>query len=75
MNTHIVCTSVLMCQMLKRFHNPVATLRFAEGESKLSLKPNTALQHDLWCQVLHINDTTDNICGSPRTEVRGADTK
>lgn len=29
----------------------------------------------LWCQVLHINYTTDNICDSLRTEVRGVDTK
>lgn len=34
------------------------------------------LQHGLlWCRVLHINYTTDNICDSLRTEVRGADTK
>ncbi len=66
---------VMMCQMLNCFYNCINSLIRCEV-IKLSLKLSTALQREvLWCQVLHINYTTDNICDSLRSEVRGVDTK
>lgn len=67
---HVSTYQTLIC-----YHNPASALWLAERDSNCP----SGLTQDfsakvLWCRVLHINYTTDNICDSPRTEVRGGRT-
>lgn len=64
---------VTVYQTLNCFYNSVYSNNMTCHEGVIL---SLTLQHGLlWCRVLPINYTTDNICDSLRTELRGADTK